>query len=124
MHAIMASAALMTMAWLVILMSTNESLLVPVADAFVVVHHHRHHHSLHPAGGCGSNNINIMTFLRGPTTRGEVGRRRRLMNMAQISQGEAQKAIDTVVATLRNNAAAKKDLGTLDKVTVVLGYGR
>jgi hypothetical protein len=128
MHAIiMASAAWMTMAWLVIMMSTNESLLVPVADAFVAVHHHHHHHhslhSLHPAGGCGSHNINIMTFLRGPTTRGAVGRRRRL-NMAQISQGEAQKAIDTVVATLRNDAAAKKDLGTLDKVTVVLGYGR
>jgi hypothetical protein len=123
MHAIMASAAWMTMAWLVIMKSTNDSLL-PVADAFVAVRHrHHHHHSLHPAGGCGSNNINIMTFLRGPTTRGAVGRRSRL-NMAQISQGEAQKAIDTVVATLRNDAAAKKDLGTLDKVTVVLGYGR
>jgi hypothetical protein len=124
MHAIMASAALMTMVWLVIMMSTNESLL-PVADAFVVVHNHHHchhhHHSLHPTGGSGSNNINI-TFRR-PSTRA-VGRRRLMNIMAQISQGEAQKAIDTVVATLRKDAAAKKDLGTLDKVTVVLGYGR
>lgn len=46
------------------------------------------------------------------------------MQMAQISQTEAQRAIDSVVATLRKDPAANNDLGRLEKVTVVLGYGR
>ena len=43
--------------------------------------------------------------------------------MAQVSQQEAQKGIDKVVAALRKDAAARSELGQLDKVTVVLGYG-
>jgi hypothetical protein len=43
--------------------------------------------------------------------------------MAQASQQDAQKAIDTVVKALRSDAAAKKELGNLNKVENVLGYG-
>jgi len=43
--------------------------------------------------------------------------------MAQVSQQDAQKAIDTVVKALRSDAAAKKELGNLNKVENVLGYG-
>eukprot|EP00977_Amphora_coffeiformis_P010238 scaffold2376_cov188-Amphora_coffeaeformis.AAC.4 len=43
--------------------------------------------------------------------------------LAQISQQEAQKGIDKVVAALRKDAEANKELGNLDKVTTVLGYG-
>jgi hypothetical protein len=71
----------------------------PLANAFVLVHH----------GG-----RSIAKMLRPASA----------LNMAQISQGEAQKAIDAVVATLRKDVAAIKDLGRLDKVTVILGYGR
>jgi hypothetical protein len=42
---------------------------------------------------------------------------------AQISQQEASKAIDKVVASLRKDKKANEELGRLDKVTVVLGYG-
>uniref|UniRef100_A0A7S3LHG3 Uncharacterized protein n=1 Tax=Amphora coffeiformis TaxID=265554 RepID=A0A7S3LHG3_9STRA len=43
--------------------------------------------------------------------------------LAQISQQEAQKGIDKVVAALRKDSEANKELGKLDKVTTVLGYG-
>jgi hypothetical protein len=43
--------------------------------------------------------------------------------MAQVSQQEAQKGIDKVVAALRKDAKAKAELGSLEKVTIVLGYG-
>lgn len=46
------------------------------------------------------------------------------LQMAQVSQAEAQRAINTVVTTLRKDSAANKELGKLEKVTVVLGYGR
>ena len=42
---------------------------------------------------------------------------------AQISQQEAQKGIDKVVAALRKDGQANQELGKLDKVTKVLGYG-
>ena len=42
---------------------------------------------------------------------------------AQISQQEAQKGIDKVVAALRKDSQANKELGKLDKVTIILGYG-
>lgn len=42
---------------------------------------------------------------------------------AQVSQGEAQKGIDKVVNALRKDSAANDELGRLEKVTVVLGYG-
>lgn len=45
------------------------------------------------------------------------------LDMAQISQQEAQKGIDKVVAALRKDQAANKELGKLDKVTKVLGFG-
>jgi hypothetical protein len=43
--------------------------------------------------------------------------------MAQVSQQEAQKGIDKVVAALRKDSKAKAELGQLEKVTIVLGYG-
>jgi hypothetical protein len=43
--------------------------------------------------------------------------------MAQVSQQEAQKGIDKVVAALRKDAKAKAELGSMEKVTNVLGYG-
>jgi len=42
---------------------------------------------------------------------------------AQISQPEAQKGIDKVVAVLRKDSQANKELGKLEKVTTILGYG-
>lgn len=42
---------------------------------------------------------------------------------AQISQQDAQKGIDKVVAALRKDKAAASDLGRLEKVTIVLGFG-
>jgi hypothetical protein len=42
---------------------------------------------------------------------------------AQISQQEAQKAIDKVVQALRKDSAANQELGMLQKVTTVLGFG-
>lgn len=45
------------------------------------------------------------------------------LRMAQVSQQDAQKAIDTVVKALRSDSAANKELGKLKKVENVLGYG-
>ena len=45
------------------------------------------------------------------------------LNMAQVSEQEAKKAIDTVVKALRKDSEAKKELGKLGKVENVLGYG-
>ena len=42
---------------------------------------------------------------------------------AQISEREAQTAIDKVVAALRKDSKANDELGRLDRVTVVVGYG-
>ena len=48
----------------------------------------------------------------------------RTMKMAQqVSEAEARKGIDKVVNALRKDKAANEELGRLDKVTVVLGYG-
>lgn len=43
--------------------------------------------------------------------------------MAQVSQQEAQKGIDKVVAALRKDTRANSELGRLEKVTIVLGFG-
>jgi hypothetical protein len=43
--------------------------------------------------------------------------------MAQVSEKEAKSGIEKVVAALKRDAAAKAELGNIDKVTVVLGYG-
>jgi len=43
--------------------------------------------------------------------------------MAQVSQQEAQVGINKVVAALRKDKAAQLELGKLDKVTTVLGFG-
>jgi hypothetical protein len=116
-----ATAAWITVALAIITGSDHHSLpLLPVADAFISLSHSQQQWfpsttSADACRGRRSNNINNMasrTII--------VGR----LNMAQISQGEAQKAIDTVVAALRKDAAANKDLGRLDKVTAILGYGR
>lgn len=42
---------------------------------------------------------------------------------AQVSQEEAKVGIDKVVAALRKDRQANEELGKLDKVTKVLGYG-
>ena len=49
--------------------------------------------------------------------------RRVSLSMAQVSQQEAQKAIDTVVKALRKDSSAKSELGKLNKVENVLGFG-
>mmetsp|Transcript_6524 Transcript_6524/g.7403 ORF Transcript_6524/g.7403 Transcript_6524/m.7403 type:complete len:211 (-) Transcript_6524:223-855(-) len=43
--------------------------------------------------------------------------------MAQISQQEAEKAIATVVRVLQKDSDAKKELGKLNKVENILGFG-
>ena len=43
--------------------------------------------------------------------------------MAKLSQQDAQKGIDKVVNALRKDKLANQELGRLDKVTTVLGYG-
>jgi len=45
------------------------------------------------------------------------------LQMAQASEQDAKVAIDAVVKALRSDAAAKKELGKLNKVENVLGYG-
>lgn len=40
-----------------------------------------------------------------------------------VSQQEAQSGIDKVVAALRKDSTARSELGNLEKVTVVLGFG-
>lgn len=44
--------------------------------------------------------------------------------MAQVTEQEAKKGIDKVVNTLRRDSKANEELGKLDKVTTILGYGR
>jgi hypothetical protein len=46
-----------------------------------------------------------------------------LLRAQQVTQQEAQKGIDKVVAALRKDAKANAELGKLEKVTIVLGYG-
>jgi hypothetical protein len=41
----------------------------------------------------------------------------------QVTQQEAQRGIDRVVQALRKDSTAKRELGTLARVTNVLGYG-
>ena len=43
--------------------------------------------------------------------------------MAQVSEAEAKKGIDKVVAALRKDKAANEELGRLTKVNNVLGFG-
>ncbi len=43
--------------------------------------------------------------------------------MAQISEAEAKKGIDKVVAALRRDKSAKEELGNLTKVNNILGDG-
>lgn len=43
--------------------------------------------------------------------------------MAQVSQQEAKKGIEKVVNALKRDPAANNELGKLDKVTNVLGFG-
>ena len=45
------------------------------------------------------------------------------MAQQQVSETEARKGIDKVVNALRKDKAANAELGRLDRVTVVLGYG-
>jgi hypothetical protein len=42
---------------------------------------------------------------------------------AQLSQQEASEGIDKVVAALRKDKSANDELGRLERVTAVLGYG-
>jgi len=43
--------------------------------------------------------------------------------MAQVSEQEARKGIDKVVNALKRDSTAIKELGKLDKVTTILGFG-
>ncbi len=53
----------------------------------------------------------------------QVRRRPTYLSMAQVSEKEAKGGIDKVVAALRKDKSANAELGRLDKVTNVLGYG-
>lgn len=46
-----------------------------------------------------------------------------VMHMANISEKDAQSSIEKVVQALRSDKAANNELGRIEKVTVVLGYG-
>jgi hypothetical protein len=46
-----------------------------------------------------------------------------LLAQAKISEAEAKKGIDRVVAVLRNDPRAQAELGKLQRVTAILGYG-
>jgi hypothetical protein len=48
---------------------------------------------------------------------------RAICQMAQVSEQEARKGIDKVVNALRKDSKAKEELGRLEKVTIVLGFG-
>lgn len=43
--------------------------------------------------------------------------------MAQVTEAEAKKGIDKVVNALKRDPVANQELGKLEKVTTVLGYG-
>jgi hypothetical protein len=45
------------------------------------------------------------------------------LRMAQVSEQEAKKGIDKVVNALRKDKSANEELGRLDKVTNILGFG-
>jgi hypothetical protein len=45
------------------------------------------------------------------------------LRMAQVSEQEAKKGIDKVVNALKKDSTANQELGKLEKVTNVLGYG-
>ncbi|GFH51084.1 hypothetical protein CTEN210_07560 [Chaetoceros tenuissimus] len=49
--------------------------------------------------------------------------RRTALSMAQISEAEAKKGIDKVVAALRKDKQANEELGKLTKVNNILGFG-
>lgn len=46
-----------------------------------------------------------------------------VLRMAQVTEAEAKKGIDKVVNALKRDSLANQELGKLDKVTTVLGYG-
>ena len=46
-----------------------------------------------------------------------------VLRMAQVTEAEAKKGIDKVVNALKRDPQANQELGKLDKVTIVLGYG-
>ena len=48
---------------------------------------------------------------------------RSALSMAQVSEKDARGGIDKVVAALRKDKAAQSELGRLDKVQNILGYG-
>jgi len=52
-----------------------------------------------------------------------TGSRRQTVFMAQISENEARTSIDKVVAALRKDKSANTELGRLEKVTTILGFG-
>ena len=61
--------------------------------------------------------------LRVPSDRGILHACALSMAQQQVTEVEARKGIDKVVNALRKDKAANEELGRLDKVTVVLGYG-
>lgn len=69
---------------------------------------------IHPVTACGSNRF----FNTAQKNDVSVVR-----SMAQVSQEEATKGIDKVVTALRKDKSALEELGRLDKVANVLGFG-
>jgi len=80
-------------------------------------------------GFCSIGAVRISAFV--PLTSSTSVRRRgstspsRLWNARQqVSEADVRKAIDGVVSALRKDKAANAELGRLDRVTQVVGYGR
>jgi hypothetical protein len=65
----------------------------------------------------------VVTSSRHHATTAAFTTRFRTTLSAEISQQEAQKAIDKVVQALRKDPAANQELGKLQKVTTILGFG-
>ena len=77
-------------------------------------------------GPCAAFQSSLIGFdnspLRTRTTTSSTQQRSSLF-MAQVSEQEAKQAIDKVVNALRKDSSANEELGRLEKVQNVLGYG-
>mmetsp|Transcript_29358 Transcript_29358/g.67964 ORF Transcript_29358/g.67964 Transcript_29358/m.67964 type:complete len:160 (+) Transcript_29358:52-531(+) len=65
----------------------------------------------------------ISGFVSPCETKSAVSLRTGPLPMAQITETEARKGIEKVVNALRKDSQATEELGRLEKVTKILGYG-
>jgi hypothetical protein len=80
-----------------------------------------------PVVASGASSQSISARISGRMAQNDPGPSRSLAFKtalsAQLSQQEASKGIDKVVAALRKDKSANDELGRLERVTAVLGYG-